>query len=345
MKKIISLIAFSMVLIMLLTSCTGAKQLNDRLIIQGIGIDYFNKEYVVSVMYMDTSTSAEQKTKTLVTKGNSVVDALTNSISITGKEPLYSQNLFILLGESTVRLGFCKPLNFFAQYYESRQNVNIFVTDEKAEDIITKKGVTPQRIEDISNSKQRSGRTISSTLMQIENDRLGDYSYPKTTNITIEKDAIIANGTAVFKGDKYQFLLNTEESLAVLLISDKADTASELTMDDEENDFTLSKCESKVSINVDEKDQKLSFSIEINGNADVYELHLDREDLKKSIEKRVEEICKNSIKTCIKINRADVFGFSKMLMKQNNEYYKNAQNIGDELYKANYNVLCNMELN
>ncbi len=342
MKKLVAFIILSTFLLIILTSCTGAKQLNERLIVQGLGIDYSFDKYTISVMYMDTSSETQQ-TKTLVTNGNSVVDAMTNSISETGKEPLYSQNLFILLGKGVIENGFDEALNFFAQYYESRQNVNIFATLEKAEDIIMQKDITPQQINDISGDTKRSGRAIISTLMTLENDLLSGYYAPKTTNLILSEETVKSDGTVVFKEDKVDYTISPVESLGVLLVSGNADTATEVTVEDNQNDFMLSNCDSNIEVNIE--NNNVTFDIKISANADVYKLHLEEDELENSIQNRIDDICNQAIEKCIIENKSDVFGFSNYLMNKDKEYYKSLENVLDTLSKATYNVETTISVN
>lgn len=106
MKKFMALV-LSVLVVVSLSGCTGAKQLSERLIIQGIGIDREDNGFTLTMMYLDTESSTEEETvKVLQSKGNTVMDAMANSVTKTGKEPLYSQNLFLLLGMKTAQTGF-----------------------------------------------------------------------------------------------------------------------------------------------------------------------------------------------------------------------------------------------
>ncbi|MGN0550534.1 MAG: Ger(x)C family spore germination C-terminal domain-containing protein [Acutalibacteraceae bacterium] len=336
MKKVICFLLCLAVLINF-TSCTGSKQLDQRLIIQGIGIDRHDDGYFITVMYIDTEAQSEQSTKTLTANGITVADAFANTILKTGKEPLYSQNQFILLGKNTAQAGYEQALDFFTQYYEARPNVNVFVAEESANALMTASSASPKSISNISQSTVKSGRTICSTLLQLENDRLNGYSSPKTTQLTIDGEQLKADGTAVFISDKYAYSLSEEESLAALLISGKADTAGELIIEDSnDSDFVLSKCKS--SINSYVENNRVYFTVEINAQADVYEQYPDKARLKSLIEKRIIRMCTQAVKKCIVQYKSDVFGFNRALLRQNTDFFKNAENVIDALYRAEYKI-------
>lgn len=346
MKKCLVLV-LSVLVAVSFSGCTGAKQLSERLIIQGIGIDREDEVYRLTLMYLDTESSTEEETvKVLTAKGNSVMDAMADSISQTGKEPLYSQNLFLLLGMKTAQTGFEEALSFFTTYYEARPNVNVFVCEKKAEDLLTAEKITPQQIDTISQSEKKSGRTVVSTLMQMESDRIGGNMSPKTTVLTLDGKEPRTTGTAVFARDRYVFTLTPEESLGALLISGKADTASELILKGNESgniDFTLTRCKSEITPAID--GGILTFRIKIKASADVYIAPREKESVKEALEERVKKLCEKTIKTCITENSADIFGFSKRLLQHDSAYYKSLADVPRALKDARYEIAAEVKIN
>lgn len=325
--------------------CTGAKQLSERLIIQGIGIDREQDGYALTLMYLDTESSTEEETvKVIKAKGNTVMDAMAGSITQTGKEPLYSQNLFLLLGMETAKTGFQDALEFFTTYYEARPNVNIFVSETTANEIMASKEMRPQQIDFISQSEKKSGRTIVSTLLQLEADRLNGKVSPKTSMLALDGEEAKTTGTAVFAKDRYLFSLTPQQSLGALLISGKADTASELILEGTNSvDFTLSRCKSEVTVKRD--GAKLAFDIKIKASADVYTSPLHKEEVKEELDQKVEALCDATIKTCIKENGADIFGFSKRLLQNDSAYFKQIEDITAVLKNASYHVSADVKIN
>lgn len=327
------------------TGCTGAKQLSERLIIQGIGIDREESGYTLTLMYLDTESSTEEETvKVLKTKGSTVMDAMANSIAQTGKEPLYSQNLFLLLGLETARTGFEDALEFFTTYYEARPNVNVFVSEKTAAEILTAKEIRPQQIDFISQSEKKSGRTVVSTLMQLEADRINGFVSPKTSMLALDGEKAKSMGTAVFAKDRYLFLLTPAQSLGALLISGKADTASELILEGSNSvDFTLTHCKSDITAK--NENDKLVFTIKIKASADVYTSPLRKESVKEQLDKRIEDLCNSTLNTCIKENGADIFGFSKRLLQSDSAYFKQLGDVSNALKNASYRISADVKIN
>lgn len=325
--------------------CTGAKQLSERLIIQGIGIDREQSGYTLTLMYLDTESATEEETvKVIKSKGNTVMDAMANSIAQTGKEPLYSQNLFLLLGIETAKTGFEDALEFFTTYYEARPNVNVFISDKTAATILDAEGMRPQQIDFISQSEKKSGRTVVSNLMQMEADRLNGFVSPKTSMLTLDGDEAKTTGTAVFAKDRYLFSLTPSQSLGALLISGRADTASELILKGSGSvDFTLTRCKSDVTVK--REGERLTFDIRIKASADVYTSPLEKEGVKKALDQKIVALCNDTVKTCIKENGADIFGFSKRLLQSDSAYFKQVEDVAAVLKNASYQVSSDVKIN
>ena len=111
MKKLIVIICICFC-ICVPQGCTS-KELNERMVIQGMGIDYIDDSYSVTVMYMNTDATDQSKPfKTLTGNGRTITEAVTNIVSENGLEPLYSHNSFILLGNSLCNFGVSEALGF-----------------------------------------------------------------------------------------------------------------------------------------------------------------------------------------------------------------------------------------
>ena len=75
MKRIIIIVCVC-VFMCIPQGCTS-KQLNERMVIQGMGIDYTDNNYMVTVMYMNTdATNQNEPFKTLTGKGVGKMEVL-----------------------------------------------------------------------------------------------------------------------------------------------------------------------------------------------------------------------------------------------------------------------------
>ena len=91
---------------LLLTGCSEGRQLHQKLIIQGIGIDNSESGYLLTVQALDFKNPAnedEPNIKTIEVEGTSLVSALENISKKTSLTPVYSQNMIIIIGESIAK--------------------------------------------------------------------------------------------------------------------------------------------------------------------------------------------------------------------------------------------------
>ncbi|MEE0930866.1 MAG: Ger(x)C family spore germination C-terminal domain-containing protein [Acutalibacteraceae bacterium] len=342
MKKILSLILI-FITICLLYGCT-AKQLNERMVIQGMGIDYVQDEYKVTVMYMNTDISQEDVShKTATGKGRTVTEAVTSIVSQNGLEPLYSHNSFILLGESICNEGVGEALEFFAGYYQCRPTVNILVADRDAEKIMKLEDITPGTISKIAESNNTTGRTITTPMYIFLSDILNNTSSACTALVTVKDDVPVSDGIAVFKGDKFSYSLNSTQSIGVMLIRGESDISAEvIPLDGKNKSFALDYESTDTTIKVE--NGVLYCDIKINGEATIYEYTETEKNIEQKIEERVNKIIKTSITECAK-NGSDVFYFGKLLRQSDSEVYHTIKDWSKLIEKGVYSVSSDISVN
>ena len=208
MKKL----SFSFIIVfsILLSGCTGGKQLHERLIVQGLGVDKENNLYNVTVQFLTADNSGEEmgeNYETISLKGDSIIDAISKVSNITGKEPMYSQNLILILGEEVARDGISKVIDFFIRHYECRPTVTVFIAKENASKILTLEGangiMTAPKISEMSDAQRLNSNIIFSNVLDVVNCLYNNISDPKIACINIDNgDLVIAYSTAVFNEDK-----------------------------------------------------------------------------------------------------------------------------------------------
>ena len=98
MKFKACLLVLCMMLLLIAPGCNRVNQLNERLIVNGIGVDIEDGAYVVTTHVFDpekASAGGEQKQDVVVATGQGKVGAgcLPFHYITKRKEPLYSQNL------------------------------------------------------------------------------------------------------------------------------------------------------------------------------------------------------------------------------------------------------------
>ncbi len=319
MKKFILVVVLA--LCMCFMNGCDSKQLNERMVIQGMGIDYTEDEYKVTIMYMNTDANQQDESyKTTVGQGRTVTEAVAGIVSQNGLEPLYSHNSFILLGNSLCKEGVQEALEFFAGYYQCRPSVNVLAAEKEANEIMMLKDITPHTISNIVNSKNTSERTFSMPMYIFLSDILNHTSSACTGVITVENDVPKSNGVALFNGDKLSKILDSTQSMGVMLIRGESDiTAEVIPLGGKNKSFALSQENTTIDVKVDKG--VLYCNVAINGEATVYEYTNTNREIEDKIEERLNKIAESAIKACAD-SGADVFYLGKRLKQSDYNMYR-----------------------
>ncbi len=152
MKKVIRrifLLLLSVMCFAVFSSCEKpGEELADLMIMQGIGIDFENGQYTVTVEILNNEqngspggdSTSENKTKIYSATGETVSQALRNLTTKSGNLPLFAHNRVIILGESTAKEDLRDILDFFTRDYDSRPSQLLCVAKGmKAEELINAK--------------------------------------------------------------------------------------------------------------------------------------------------------------------------------------------------------------
>ncbi|MBR0535026.1 MAG: Ger(x)C family spore germination protein [Clostridia bacterium] len=130
-------------------SCEKAgTELSDLMIIQGIGVDYKDGLYTVTVEILNNEQSgspngdsvSENKTKIYSMQGETVSDALRLLTTKSGNLPLFAHNRVVVINENLNEKTIADVLEFFVRNYDSRASQLLCVSKGKtAEEIIRAK--------------------------------------------------------------------------------------------------------------------------------------------------------------------------------------------------------------
>ena len=124
MKKIFAICAVFL-LALGLTGCDNdygndGREIRDRLIVQGIGVDRTADGYLLTLQAFNTAVAGGQDdgmsgnvTKVYETSGATIADAMRNVTLTAGRRPLYSHNWIIVFGADVAREGLNETLEFF----------------------------------------------------------------------------------------------------------------------------------------------------------------------------------------------------------------------------------------
>ena len=347
----------------MLSGCSGVKQIHERLIIQGIGIDKNESEYILTVQAFDTKSDSSESegnvnSEVISSSGKSISEAFSNISKQNGQEPLYSQNLVLVVGRDTAKVGIENIIDFFVRYYEFRPMMNVFISDEPAYKILSSKEddklVTAQNIADLSRNEDLSSSTVNSTLLDCVSSLKSDIDDFGATFLGNKNGSLASNGMAVFNGGKFSGTLNEDETRGFLLLSKKVKNLEKDIYINGIGNVTYNVVSSRSKIEADVIDGIPKFNINVYTKVGISEVGKisknnlsteDFENINNEIKQDIYYMVDNSIKKALIEYNSDIFRFSKLLKRDQTKYFRTIESSPKEvLKKAEYNINVNSEI-
>ncbi len=368
MKHILIKTISVLLIFVLMTGCSSVEiiELNERLIIEAIGIDYKNGYYNVTIEGLDSfsagsdtnSISAPSLTKCFSFKGETIGMAM-NSISvITGQIPLFSQARVLILGLETAESKLSEVLDFFRREYTTRTDILIAIAKETAESVVAAdygENVSAGNIiEAALESSRYTGtcsymplyRFISSVLSKADSPYCPLIS--TKTNPFTDKKEIYPEGTVILKKDESVFL-TPEETLSLNVINKRIQNG-DITVQTKDGLCTLEIIDCKTKKRCTILKEKAIIDIEVNLRCDIPEYQsesfsgLSKKEIEEIAELAAEKIAVLLSDTVNKVYfslNTDIFNFGRMMNLKNNEFFTQSylnQRTIDSTEKCNISV-------
>ncbi len=338
------------------SGCMSRAELNEKLIIEGIGIDKSNDDYNITVMTLNTeSTDEALPPEVLNISGKSVSECFENISRDTGREILLSDNKFIIMNESAAKKA-DEVLSYFDNSFEARPDIMLYISDESARKLLeNEKVLKSMSAEDIAMiGGEYSGGTVRSCRFKefkaSDNSGLYDVSVPILT-LSEDKSRIIPNGSALFENGKMSGAISAEESVVLNILSDNGDGAVISLSDNNGGSIPIEILSLKSENSLSLDSGRFIYSKDLNMTIDIP--RYDGEKLMKNkkflgeIEEFLEESCTQTAEKIVKTYDSDILKIGK---KAQNGFYKEFSKISDwheELksvgFRFNVSVVPNLE--
>lgn len=329
MKKIILLISF----ILILSGCYDYKELNDMSIVSGIGIDFIDNEYIVSLEITKSSkdgSSTEIETNVVTGKDSNISNAFNKAMNMTDKEVYLEHVELLIISTELAEYGISDVFDYIVRDTTINSNYFVVVGDNPKELLST-------TMENKSMS-QVIVDTVSYTQGDTSIDDLDIMASKFITNkedialpyVSLDDNNINYSDIVYFNGDKMVGKINNK--MYSFLVLDTKDILFT------RNNNTIKIYNKKISMEV--KDNIIEVNIKVDGqiskiNKDV---NLKDEDsygkLEKLMNKEIEEETILFIDTILD-NDSDLLGFKNIYYKK----YK--KNINSFKYKVNVSTTIN----
>lgn len=361
------LLLMSGLIICFFSGCSQTSSLDERLIIKGIAVDAAEEGYHLCVQALKTGKSldskegGEKKISMARAKGGSVLEAMSRIKEKTGKEPLYAQNLILVISEELAKENMCQVMDFFVRYHETRPSVKVLISRGKASDIMALE-IDGQEviIEEISSMVQKShGGNIKSTVQSLGSQLSNKYDSARVIAVRVEEEAgektLKCDSLAVFEGGKIAYFLSEEDIAAFLIVNGKAKNLTNMVNVPEIGKITYIIGKSGSSVEV-ETDGQLKFLISIDLSVDVWETNTANDincklvgfsqRVESALNEKFIKLCSDILSKTVVRYETDIFNLNRYLINARPWYFREVEsNLKHELINATYEVKVNTRVN
>ena len=365
MKKL-AIISMICLLLIIFTGCDVTTELNQRTIVQAIGIDYdeLTQRYnVVLQYYSPTASSGEGATrisgdnvKISVSEADTIIDAISDGATKNGKENFYGHCEFVIIGKSLAEKGIKHVTSFLDGDFMIRSNIKLLIAETTAEQVLKTKineNIMPvQAIDTILSETQTKTQRKNINYYKIAsvlNNKSGDVAIPI---ISIEQDdgksSFLADKMAIFKDQNMVAVLDRAEALGgYFLRNETGNTVLSLSEGGSEKAVEIFYSDCVIGY----KDG--AFTAEISCKAFVRQIYPENiatadieKEMQRGAEAKITEYCVGAYSKAVKQNGSDIFNLKKTLLVKNNaEFVQNEADIENFLKNADFkiNVTVNID--
>ena len=348
MKKSISRLILIIIFTFFMQGCSAIEiiELNERLIIEAIGIDFENDEYIVTIEGLDSfsagsdtnSISAPSLTKCFEFRGKTIGMAM-NSISvITGQVPLFSQARVLIVGKETAEQKLSEVLDFFRREYTTRTDILFAVAESKAKDVVSanygQNVSSGNIIEAAIESSKHTGTSYYMPLYKFINSVLSETDTPfcpvisTKNNPFTEKKEVLLSGTIIL-GNNSSLIITPEETLGLAIINNKIRNG-DVTVSTSDGLCTLEIIDCKTNKSVEIIKNKAEFNIKIKLRCDIPEYQsenfvgLSKSDIEEIAElasEKITALTSDVINEIFFNKNEDIFNFGRLINLKDNRFF------------------------
>lgn len=350
MKNKVAVILIIIVLSLAVCGCSPNHfNLNERAMVQAIGIDFENDEYIITSQVFlpsgKTEGEGESQNTVYTTKGKTIANALNDIMLMQGRKTYIGNNKVVVLGESTAADGIEKVINYFDTNHETRLNTVMLVAKGKASDVVSakiKQGVTPgDTIEKIVVNGRGNGKVVNVSLIDLlrsfyNDNKCGYIAAAKTEKDDEGNENIKIDGTAVFSGGALTGYLTDDETGGLMFIESKIKNAM-INLETEslgQAGVRIMSVDTRCKTAVENETPVFTFEISVKGM--IEELYTDDaykidsktvvSQIEKALESKITEQASAVLNKLTKEYNADILGLGRKLRQKEPAFYESRKN-------------------
>ena len=228
MKKILIII----LTLLLCTGCFDYKEINDLAIINAIGVDYENDEYVITLEILNDQIDKDSSKITSYTKvghGKNLTSAIENAADKLSKQLIFNHIKLMILSKSIIEEKFENIIDLFLRNTYFRENFYVIsATKNKPETLLNhttnEAPIASTAITDTLESIRYSSNTNVLKKFDEMVEEVITYGIDTCfSNITLKDNEFIVDGMSIFNNYSYKSNLNNEYVKIYNLLTDNFD--------------------------------------------------------------------------------------------------------------------------
>lgn len=228
MKKILIII----LTLLLCTGCFDYKEINDLAIINAIGVDYENDEYVITLEILNDQIDKDSSKITSYTKvghGKNLTSAIENAADKLSKQLIFNHIKLMILSKSIIEEKFENIIDLFLRNTYFRENFYVIsATKNKPETLLNhttnEAPIASTAITDTLESIRYSSNTNVLKKFDEMVEEVITYGIDTCfSNITLKDNEFIVDGMSIFNNYSYKSNLSNEYVKIYNLLIDNFD--------------------------------------------------------------------------------------------------------------------------
>ena len=320
-KKILIILLLSL----FITGCYDYNEVNNLNIVTGIGIDYQDNEYIITLEILNNAgdKNAVKLDSILVNgHGNTISTALENATNELSKTPNYTHLNVLVLSENALKDNWFSIMDFFLRSTEFRENFYVVTTNNnKPEDILNTKTVQNKVASSLIRTlfDNQKYNTINKQFEEYAEDHTTFNKNLIFTNVDIKNNNIIIDGALALSNKTY-YLNNNYVQLYNLINNNE----NRIMLNND--DLSVEATNSKLSIDIKNGTITISGFINskiLNNNSNINLKDLNSiNNLNNEFKQAIEKEIKNLI-IYLQDNSLDIFGLDNKYYQHTRRKYNN----------------------
>lgn len=329
--------------------------LSDRAIVQGVGVDWADGEYVVTMQVFSPEGSggqtivdpANENAKIITCRGATVAQAVAESARDQAKEFYLGHNRIVILGGGTWERPLEETLSYFGNSPDARLDVTLLTTPGKASDIldvgISQTILPAMSIENTVRNAQRSGLSAEVLLVDAVQALTREYRgavipviQPVEKENSEDRDmkAVELTGIALFSRSRQEGVLEGAAARGFLFLRDEIES---VVYPVETRDYQRAAVElyrSRTRIVPELSGDRLRFRVEVRAEGMLVEKALrvggsfsirSLEGLEREVEGRIQADCREAWQKSGVEARSDVFSLGDRVRNRRPDLWKSLE--------------------